>query len=320
VSFLTEPSLIVAIIEVLIGLGIIAIAADHFVEGAANVAHISKISPIIIGAVVVGFGTSAPELLVSGLAALDGENDLGVGNIIGSNVANLSLVLGVAALIGTLNVSQRILKKEAALSLTATLLFAVFAVGRLNKLEGIILLTVLAGFLFWIVSSGRNEKVDLEEVEIDSNATLGSQAVRTLIGLVGTMSAAQVLVWGAIGIADYAGLSGGFVGLSLVAAGTSLPELVTAVVAARKGKTDLILGNLLGSNMFNSLAVGGSIALLGTGVLADPSTAYSGIVIMLAVSIMTFIIMVWRGKFERVAGGLLLGVWLLAMLYLGVNA
>jgi len=317
VEFLSEPSVLIAIFELLIGLALITYAADHFVEGAASVANISKISPVIIGAVIVGFGTSAPELLVSGVAAYNGETDLGVSNIIGSNVANLTLVLGAAALVCPIVVSQRIIKKEAAISLVATLLFATFALNNFTKIEGIILLLVLAGFLFWIISVGRNNKLP-EEAEIDEDTKLRSQVLRTIGGLVGTMFAAQLLVWGAIGLADAAGLSSGFVGLSLVALGTSLPELVTGIVAARKGKTDLILGNLLGSNMFNSLAVGGVIAIVGNGILTDAATIYSGIVIMLVVSFSTFLIMVWLKKFQRTIGILLVAAWISSMLYLGL--
>lgn len=316
-EFLSEPSVLIAIFELLIGLALITYAADHFVEGAASVANISKISPVIIGAVIVGFGTSAPELLVSGVAAYNGETDLGVSNIIGSNVANLTLVLGAAALVCPIVVSQRIIKKEAAISLVATLLFATFALNNFTKIEGIILLLVLAGFLFWIISVGRNNKLP-EEAEIDEDTKLRSQVLRTIGGLVGTMFAAQLLVWGAIGLADAAGLSSGFVGLSLVALGTSLPELVTGIVAARKGKTDLILGNLLGSNMFNSLAVGGVIAIVGNGILTDAATIYSGIVIMLVVSFSTFLIMVWLKKFQRTIGILLVAAWISSMLYLGL--
>ncbi|MDH3293497.1 MAG: sodium:calcium antiporter, partial [Acidimicrobiia bacterium] len=241
---MTEPSLAVAIIQVAVGLWLLTRAADEFVEGAANVASTLRISPVVIGAVVVGFGTSAPELLVSGLAAWNGDVDLGVGNVVGSNVANLTLVLGAAALIVILRVSPGVLAREAPLSLLAVLLFAYFTTGGLGRIEGIILLVALASAMTWIVIGGVTQLN--EDHSLDEGGPLGVQAIRTGVGLVGTVVGAQLLVWGASALADAAGVSGGFVGFTLVAIGTSLPELVTAVAAARKGETELILGNLLG--------------------------------------------------------------------------
>ena len=314
VTFLTEPVLAVAIIEVLIGLFLLTKAADQFVDGAVGAAAAARISPIVVGAVIVGFGTSAPELLVSGIAAWNGDVELGVGNVVGSNVANLSLVLGAAALIVPILVTRSVLSKEAPLSLAAVCLFAFFTVGGFEVWEGIVLLVVLAVVLTWIVVGGNEDSV--EELEIDADATLGRSLMTTLIGLLGTLIGAQLMVWGALAIADELGLSGGFVGFTLVAVGTSLPELVTAVAAARKGETELILGNLLGSNMFNSLAVGGVIAVLGAGTIDDELMRTYGIVVMVIVATLAWIFMVARKRVFKFEAVTLLVVYFIAILLL----
>lgn len=306
-EFLTEPGLAVAIVEVLIGIALLARAADAFVEGAANVAGSLRISPVVIGAVLIGFGTSLPELLVSGLAATDGNLDLGVGNIVGSNVANLTLVLGAAALIVPLSVSRPVLAREAPLSLLAVLLFAYFTAGGLVRWEGVVLLVGLVLVLSWICLAGREEVI--EGLQLGEDHSLTYQLVETALGLAGTVVGAQFLVWGALGVAEAADLSGGLVGFTLVAIGTSLPELVTAVAAARRNETELILGNLLGSNVFNSLAVGGVIAVVGSGSLDDEALATVGVVGMAIVAFLAWSFMVTRRRIHRVEAVVLLSVW-----------
>lgn len=307
-EFLTEPTTLVAIVQVAIGIALLTRAADEFVEGAANVAGVLRISPVVIGAVIVGFGTSAPELLVSGIAATNGDLELGVGNVVGSNVANLTLVLGAAALIVPLLVSPSVLSREAPLSLLAVLLFAFFTIGGLARWEGIFLLCCLVFTLTWIVVGGRAE--DIAGIDLEEGATLGGQLFRTLIGLVGTVMGAQFLVWGATAIADDLGITGGLVGFTLVAVGTSLPELVTAVVAARKGETELILGNLLGSNLFNSLAVGGVIAVIANGPIDDRGLATYGVIGMSVVAFSAWAFMVTKRRVHKLESVFLLSAWL----------
>ncbi len=310
-------STLIAVIEIAIGFYLLTRAADEFVEGAANVAHGLKISPIVIGAVIVGFGTSAPELLVSGLAAFNGDLDLGVGNVVGSNVANLTLVLGAAALVVPISVGRSVLNREAPLSLAAVALFGFFTIGGLNRTEGLILVVALALALGWIISSGQVAEEDV--IAIDEGTTVSRELLRTLIGLVGTVIGAQLLVWGASTIAEDAGLSGGFVGFTLVAIGTSLPELVTAVTAARKGETELILGNLLGSNIFNSLAVGSAIALLGPGLIEDDALSRIGIPVMAAVATIAFVFMVTRRRIHKFEALILLGIWLVTIVVMATS-
>lgn len=311
-DFLSEPTLIVALIEIAIGLFLLTRAADYFVDGAVAIAGAAKISPVVVGAVIVGFGTSAPELLVSGLAAVNGDVDLGVGNIVGSNVANLSLVLGAAAIVVPLLVTRAVIVREAPISLLAVLLFAWFTVGGFEVWEGIVMLIALAAVLSWIVFGGNEDSV--EEIEYDEDQTIGSSFQQTLIGLVGTLIGAQLMVWGALAIAEEFGVTGGFIGFTLVALGTSLPELVTAIAAARKGEGELILGNLLGSNVFNSLAVGGAIAVLGAGAIDDELMRTYGIIIMVLVATLAWVFMVARRRVSKPEAITLLTVYALAII------
>lgn len=311
-GFLSEPELIVAVIEVLVGLILLTKAADLFVDGAVAIAGAAKISPVVVGAVIVGFGTSAPELLVSGLAAVNDDVDLGVGNVVGSNVANLSLVLAAAALVVPLLVTRAVIAKEAPISLLSVLLFAYFTTGGFEVWEGIVMLVVLAGVLAWIVLGGHDESI--EELQFDATQTITKSVVETIGGLLGTLIGAQLMVWGALAIAEEFGVTGGFIGFTLVAIGTSLPELVTAVAAARKGETELILGNLLGSNVFNSLAVGGVIALLGAGEIEDELMRTYGVVIMVSVSTLAWMFMVGRKRVSKPEAVILLAVYAIAVL------
>jgi cation:H+ antiporter len=311
VDFLIEPSLGVAFIEVLIGLFLLTKAADLFVDGAVAIAGAAKISPVVVGAVIVGFGTSAPELLVSSIAAVNGDVDLGVGNIVGSNVANISLVLGAAALIVPLLVTKAVIAREAPISLLAVLMFAYFTIDGFEAWEGVVMLIALCAILGWIIVGGHDESI--EEIEYNGDQTITKSVIETIGGVLGTLLGAQLMVWGALAVADHYEVSGGFIGFTLVAIGTSLPELVTAIAAARKGETELILGNLLGSNIFNSLAVGGAVALLGAGRIDDDLIATYGIVLMVIVAVLAWVFMVARKRVSKPEAFILLAVYVAAV-------
>ena len=226
-----DADAIIAAIEIVVGLGLLTKAADIFVDGSVQLASASKVSPVVVGAVVVGFGTSTPELLVSGIAAAQGNLDLGVGNVVGSNVANISLVLATAALIVPILVTRPVLNREAPVSLLSVLLFAFLTIGGLEVWEGVLLLLVLTGVLCWIIFGGHEESVQV--LPVDENATFGKSLIKALCGLVGTVAGAQLVLWGAEATAARFGLSEGFIGYTLVAVGTSLPELVTTITAAQ---------------------------------------------------------------------------------------
>ena len=270
-----------------VGVGLLVVSADHFVLGASRVARAWDVPPVVVGAILIGFGTSAPELVISATAARQGDLALGVGNVVGSNVANLSLVLAVAALTTRLVISTSSLRREAPLAIAAAVAFTLAVWdGELTTLEGallgIALVIVIAFVLAAGVSEGDSGHLDKDEIG------RGRELSRTALALVGTVVAARFVVDGSTGLAGSWGLTGGFVGFSLVAVGTSLPELVTTLAAARRGETGLIIGNLLGSNVFNSLAVGAAMGILGPGLIGDESLTGNGVILMLIVSVLAF--------------------------------
>ncbi len=289
------------------GIVLLAYAADAFVEGAARLAVILRVTPIVIGAVIIGFGTSAPEMLVSAVAARNGDVDLGIGNVIGSNTANLSLILGSAALLVPIAVAQDVIKREAIMATGGAVLFALAVQGGISTWEGIALFVLLVAALTWVIRSG--DASHLDEVVDGDHVDPLIESIRTLVGLIGTVAGAWVLVEGATTLADELGFNDGFVGVTLVAVGTSLPELVTTVAAARQRATELIVGNLLGSNLFNSLAVGAVVGVIGAGEIEDPSLATLDTGFMLVVCIGAFAAMWSRAIFTRVEGSVLLVVF-----------
>jgi cation:H+ antiporter len=258
-------------------------------------------------------------LLVSSLAAASGDRDLGVGNIVGSNVANLSLVLGTAAFVTRMPIQRAVLRREAPLSIAAALLFAAFVVdGRIARWEGAVLLGGLVGVIVLLIRSGRSETLEEIVGDDDEPMSKGRESIRTVIGLIGTVAGAQLVVWGATDISEELGVTGGFIGFSLVALGTSLPELVTTVAAARRNETELIVGNLFGSNIFNALAVGGGMGIIGPGLIGDDSLTTYGVAAMLAVAGVSLVLSV-RGFIDRPRGLLLLALYVGAMVLLAVQ-
>ena len=304
-----------SLLGIVVGLAVLAYAADQFVMGAARIAARLRLSTVVIGAVVVGFGTSAPEMVVSGLAAAQGSLDISIGNIVGSNIANLTLVLGAAALVVPIVVGSPTIRREVPLSLVAMITLALVVQNGLTTVEGIGLLIALVVFLTWIIVSSRGGDEELsaevEDLLTGEPAPLPPEVLRTLLGLAFTVGAAQLLVTSAVAIAERFGVDQGFVGLTLVAIGTSLPELATSMQAARRRDTDLIIGNLLGSNIFNSLAVAGVAALVAApGQSPDPTLTGRAIVVMLATGALATFAMTSGRRVVRYEGALLLIVWM----------
>ena len=298
-----------------VGLAVLAVAADQFVKGAARLAVVLRLTPVVVGAVVVGFGTSAPEMLVSALAAANGRLDIGVGNIVGSNVANVSLVLGAASFVAVVPVATDIIRKDAAVSVAAVALFALLAQGDLHRWEGALLLAALGA---WFVAVLRGAKTgdeapgrhDVSEIVGEHPPSAGLESARTVAALALVAASAYVLVEGAERVAEALNLSGGFVGYTLVAVGTSAPELVTAVAAARQRETELLVGNLLGSNVFNSLAVGGLIALVGPGPVGDLTLQTLGSSMMAIICLVSWFTMAVGRRVNRIDGVVLLVLWM----------
>ncbi len=254
--------MLLAITAVITGLALLVWSADRFVEGAASTARYFGMPSLLIGMVIVGFGTSAPEMVVSAISSFQGNPGLSLGNAYGSNITNIALILGLTSVISPIAVHSQILKKELPI-LTAVTLLAAWQLWdhQLSRVEALVLLGVFAGLMVWTIIQGMKQSDTLgDDVEKKMHAqTLPiQQAVGWLvIGLLLLIASSRLLVWGAVSIAQGFGVSDLMIGLTIVAVGTSLPELASSIIAIRKNEHDLALGNVVGSNLFNTLAVVG---------------------------------------------------------------
>ena len=306
--------MLVGLVLSVVGLVVLSLAADQFVRGAARLAVVLRMAPIVVGAIVVGFGTSAPEMLVSAMAAANGRLDIGVGNIVGSNVANISLVLGAASFVSVVPVSSSVVSRDAAVSVAAVAMFALLVQGDLGRPEGLVLVAALGAWFVLVLrgartGEGESDMDDLSEIVGEHPLALGVETLRTVVSLALVAGSAYILVEGAERVAEALDLSGGFVGYTMVAVGTSAPELVTAMVAARQRETELLVGNLLGSNVFNSLAVGGAIGLVGPGPVGDVSVQTLGSLMMVVICAVSWVAMAIGHRVSRIDGAVLLGLW-----------
>ena len=245
----------------LVGLAVLAWSADRFVVAAAQLAERVGLSTLVIGLTVVAFGTSAPEIVIAIVAAVDGSPGLAVGNALGSNIANIALVLGITALIAPLRVGSALLRREFPVLILVTLFAAALLLdGRLTRLDGALLLLGLVLLLFWLARlARRGEPSDslLHEIshELPPTQPLGRILLHLTMACLLLLIGSRLLVWGGVGLAEAVGVPDLIIGLTLVAIGTSLPELAAAVAGALRRETDLVIGNIVGSNLFNLLAV-----------------------------------------------------------------
>ena len=244
------------ILFLLIGFVFLVKGADWFVEGSSAIAHRMGIASIVIGLTIVAFGTSAPEAAVSIAASLQGNTGIAVGNVLGSNIFNLLVVTGAAALIKTVGVHDGIIRRDLPYSILAAAVLLVLGFdGKLSRIDGLVLLLMMAYFMYYTFRS-----IPKQEEETDENADLlrpsaGQAVVIAVVGLVGIILGGQMVVDSASALAVALGVSQAVIGLTIVAVGTSLPELVTSAVAARKGESDIAIGNVVGSNIFNILSI-----------------------------------------------------------------
>ncbi len=254
--------MILPLLAVLFGLIVLVISSDRFVDGAAATARYFGMPSLLIGMVIVGFGTSAPELVVSVLAAMQGSSGIAIGNAYGSNIANIALILGLTALLNPVQVSSKILRKELPILTFVTLL----SVGLLLDLEfssfdAAVLLLLLALLMVWTIFNGLKKEPDALADDVDQAVprplTLKKSLLFLVFGLLFLILSSRILVWGAVEIAQLFGVSDLVIGLTIVAVGTSLPELASSILAAKKGEHDIAMGNVIGSNLFNSTAVVG---------------------------------------------------------------
>ncbi|MBT8166541.1 MAG: sodium:calcium antiporter [Acidimicrobiia bacterium] len=299
------------------GLAILPLVADRFVVAATRISRALGLSPILVGALLVGFGTSLPEIVVSGLAAAKGETSFAVANVVGSNVANLALVLGVAASIRPIASSRGLIRKEGSLVLIVTLLYvAIHINGDVQWWEGVILLIVLALALGLLIRWSEGGLLD-DDDDLERYVTVRKELFVGVLTMGATVAAATILVEGAERLAVELDIQSAFIAATLVAVGTSLPELATAVAAVRRHEADLVLGNVLGSNLFNSLAVGGVAGVVGPGVI-DPGFRVL-LLAMLAITAFTGLVAVTGSRLARSEGAALLVVFALFVWLAGSN-
>jgi len=250
--------MLISVVSLLIGFTLLVWSADAFTDNGAKIARIFNISPLIIGLLIFGFGTSAPEMLVSGLAAYDGHPELSIGNAFGSNIFNIGLVLAVAAIIHPVIVEKNVLKKEWLFLFLSTLVIGFLLMdGFLSFVDGSILLILLLLFLYYVFNESKKDNNLENEVseDISKDQSKGKTWLLLIISLVILVSSARLVVWGGTNLALAFGVSDLIIGLTVVALGTSLPELAVAISSALKKQHQMIIGNIIGSNLFNSLGV-----------------------------------------------------------------
>lgn len=311
-----------AIVATFLGLLALAWSADKFVSGASAIASYLGMAPLLVGMIVVGFGTSAPELVVSGFAAAGGNPEIALGNALGSNIANIGLILGVTAILLPVAVHRGVLRRELPLLLVITLVLAATMLdGETSRIDAVVLLLVLGAQLMWSIRAGRRAQraavadpleVEVEERELTTGLSRRAAWAWTLGGIALLVVSSRLLVWGAVGIAERLGWSDLVIGLTVVAIGTSAPELAAAVVSARRGETELVLGNVIGSNIFNTLAVVGVAGLIAPAV-NEPQALTRDVPVLLAMTAALVLMGYHRtrtGRINRVEGAVLLAAWL----------
>jgi len=302
---------------VIVGLVVLVWSADRFVDGSVGVARHLNIPPIVIGMVVVGFGTSAPEMVVSAFSAVGGNVGIALGNAYGSNISNIALILGLAALVRPLSVQSTILRKELPI-LTLVTCLAGFQLldGELSGLDAGVLLLVFAALMGWTIFESLRNRADALGGEMAEELALHPLPLNRATAMLGygfvlMLASSRILVWGAVEVALGFGVSDLIIGLTVVAFGTSLPELASAVSASRKGEDDLAVGNVLGSNLFNTLAVVGLAgAIRPTEVNPDILSRDLPVMGALTLSLFLFGYGFRRpGRINRLEAILLLGAW-----------
>ncbi|ERS01084.1 sodium:calcium antiporter [Acinetobacter sp. COS3] len=307
-----------AVIAVILGLVLLVWSADKFIDGASATASHFGMPPLLVGMVIVGFGTSAPEIVVSVMAAIDGNPGLALGNAYGSNIANIALILGVTVLIQPIMVHSAVVRKELPLLLLVTgiCIFQIFD-GVLSRNDAIIMLLMLVLYMGWTIWQGMRNQSDVLSHEFDhqlqeKEVPLKTSIFQLIFGLIVLVISSRLLVWGAVEIAQAFGVSELIIGLTVVAVGTSLPELASSIAAARKGELDIAIGNVIGSNMFNTLAVVGLAGVIHP-TIVPPEVLQRDMVVMgtLTLSLLLFTLSFkGQGRIGRVKGS----IWLFSFI------
>lgn len=309
--------MLTASIAVIAGLALLLWSADRFVEGAAATARHFGMPALLIGMVVVGFGTSAPEMVVSALAAGQGNPGIALGNAYGSNITNIALILGLTALISPIAVHSTVLRKELPLLAGVTALAAwQLYDGEVTALDAAVLLGVFFAVMSWTIWQGMRGAGDELGSEMEQELTAHAMPLRRamfwlLVGLLLLVASSRMLVWGAVEIAHAFGVSDLIIGLTVIAIGTSLPELASSIIAARKGEHDIAFGNIIGSNLFNTLAVVGIAGAIHP-MSVGPEVFSRDVLVMAGLTASLFVFgygFRGPGRINRIEGALLLAAW-----------
>ncbi len=312
-----------------LGLVFLVVGAEALVRGASRLATAIGISPLVIGLTVVAFGTSAPELAVSIKASLDGQANIALGNVVGSNIFNVLFILGISAIIVPLTVAQQLVRLDVPLMIVLSGLVLVLSLdGNLGHYDGILLFAGLIGYVLFLIRMSRKESASVQDEYAREYAAPQETAKRTglnvvlvVIGLLLLVVGSRWLVESAIAFAQYIGVSELIIGLTIVAAGTSLPEVVTSILAAIRGERDIAVGNVVGSNIFNIMGVLGLSSIIApAGIAVAPSIVGFDLPIMIAVAFACLPIFFTRGEISRLEGMLLLLYYAAYTLYLVLAA
>ena len=332
--------MILSIVAIVVGLFLLVWSADRFVDGAVGVARFFGMSTFLIGMVIVGFGTSAPEMVVSILSAMNDTPQLALGNAYGSNIANIALILGVTALIAPVVVQKQAMSRDIPVLIAMTALTVLLLVdGNVSLIDGAVLLVAFVAIMGFNIlselkakrkrrkSGGASDISEVEEIPAEG-VSIGKAVLYLLVGLVLLIVSSRMLVWGAVYMAHALGVSDLLIGLTIVAVGTSLPELASSIAAARRGENDLAVGNIIGSNIFNTLVVVGLASVIAPIKAADPAVMSRDVPIMSALTLLLLIICIpfkkKNGKrvsgFGRIGGALFLSLYVAYLVLLGIQA
>ena len=308
-----DAGIIIQVVLLLVGFVFLIKGSDFFVDGASSIASLLKIPTIIVGLTIVAFGTSAPEAAVSITSSITGSNALAVSNVIGSNLFNMLMVIGISALLSNLVMEKSVLEKDLPFLVGITLLWAIFIVigWDITNLEGIILLIILVLYISFLVYNTRKSG-EAKEVE-KPKFTLPKSIIFILVGLAGIVLGGDLVVDSASAIAIALGMSETLVGLTIVAIGTSLPELVTSITALKKGENQLVIGNVIGSNIFNILFVLGASSAISA--IPLDSSMLIDVVFMLAVTVLCFIFGKTQEKYDKKEGAILVVLFIVYMAF-----
>ena len=302
----------------IIGFALLIKGADVFVEGASSIAKKFNVPSMIIGLTIVAMGTSAPEAAVSVTSSLAGQNDMSVANVVGSNFFNVLVVLGVSSIIAKLPVQEETIKKDTPFLILVSILLLVFGINlKLGRIEGLALLGLFTYFLVNTIKSAKkateDDSLETGETAIAIEISLPKTILVSIIGIVGIVLGGDMVVNSATSIATSLGMSANLVGLTIVAVGTSLPEFVTSIVAIKKGETEIAIGNVIGSNLFNILLVLGLAAVINP--ISMSMLAFIDIIFMVLITLLLYMFMKKRNSLVKSQGIILVALYIAYMAY-----